>query len=332
MKFKPKFEGPYRFLSVQNNNVVIWSAGRRATVNIDQVRIYNQRKSDEGVVDVDSSVSSRSEYQSKSLEENRPRLDQSLGFRSSESGERQVELGEKTSLTGNKSGRREQQVNKYKRSRGLNESSIELRQQQYKKTRQVVMRCKRKVPFSWSAGPERKRKNTNKRLLMSSSTSTKQVKKRVKKTKENFGQVPNEDLRPGPEEGSLQSSQIQREAFSRQNPYPLNHHRQSRQQGRQEPEKSLKSRRSSPSLSRQQGRQEPKESPRSQSYMRALATDHVILNHGQVMWTTPELALPLLTTTPHQREDVSALDRFNVHRCPTRRVFSGTEDFTELTY
>ncbi|GFU07731.1 uncharacterized protein TNCV_4164261 [Trichonephila clavipes] len=33
---------------------------------------------------------------------------------------------------------------------------------------------------------------------------------------------------------------------------------------------------------------------------------------------------PLLTTTPHQREDVSALDRFNVHHCPTRRVFSGT--------
>ncbi|GFV08621.1 hypothetical protein TNCV_3868951 [Trichonephila clavipes] len=31
-------------------------------------------------------------------------------------------------------------------------------------------------------------------------------------------------------------------------------------------------------------------------------------------WTTPELApLPLLTTTPHQRKDVSALDRFDVH-------------------
>ncbi|GFS94405.1 uncharacterized protein TNCV_2014391 [Trichonephila clavipes] len=55
-----------------------------------------------------------------------------------------------------------------------------------------------------------------------------------------------------------------------------------------------------------------------------LATDHVILNHGQVTWTTPELAPPLLTTTPHQREDVSALDRFNVHQCPTRRVLSGT--------
>ncbi|GFY07653.1 uncharacterized protein TNCV_4095231 [Trichonephila clavipes] len=48
------------------------------------------------------------------------------------------------------------------------------------------------------------------------------------------------------------------------------------------------------------------------------------MNHGQVTWTTPELAPPLLTTTPHQREDVSSLDRFNVHRCPTRRVFSGT--------
>ncbi|GFX87875.1 transposon Ty3-I Gag-Pol polyprotein [Trichonephila clavipes] len=32
----------------------------------------------------------------------------------------------------------------------------------------------------------------------------------------------------------------------------------------------------------------------------------------------------LLTTTPHQREDVSAVYKFNVHRCPTRRVFSDT--------
>ncbi|GFT01221.1 uncharacterized protein TNCV_3373401 [Trichonephila clavipes] len=56
-----------------------------------------------------------------------------------------------------------------------------------------------------------------------------------------------------------------------------------------------------------------------------LAKNHVILNHGQVTWTTPELAPPFLTTTPHQQEDVSALDRFNVHRCPTRRVFSSIE-------
>ncbi|GFW90060.1 hypothetical protein TNCV_3485121 [Trichonephila clavipes] len=47
--------------------------------------------------------------------------------------------------------------------------------------------------------------------------------------------------------------------------------------------------------------------------------DHVILNHGQVTWTTPELAPPILTTTPHQWEDVSALDGFHVHRYPTRK-------------
>ncbi|GFW75674.1 hypothetical protein TNCV_4428571 [Trichonephila clavipes] len=30
-----------------------------------------------------------------------------------------------------------------------------------------------------------------------------------------------------------------------------------------------------------------------------LATKHAISNHGQVTWTIPELAPPLLTTTPH---------------------------------
>ncbi|GFW32367.1 uncharacterized protein TNCV_675261 [Trichonephila clavipes] len=55
-----------------------------------------------------------------------------------------------------------------------------------------------------------------------------------------------------------------------------------------------------------------------------LATDHVILKHGQVTWTTPELA----TLSPNYHTtstgDVSALDIFNVHHCPTRRVFSGS--------
>ncbi|GFS52988.1 uncharacterized protein TNCV_331191 [Trichonephila clavipes] len=52
-------------------------------------------------------------------------------------------------------------------------------------------------------------------------------------------------------------------------------------------------------------------------------TDHVILNHGQVTWTTPELAPPFLTTTPHGRTFQLSI-RLNVHRCPTRRVFSGS--------
>ncbi|GFS78044.1 hypothetical protein TNCV_4548381 [Trichonephila clavipes] len=51
--------------------------------------------------------------------------------------------------------------------------------------------------------------------------------------------------------------------------------------------------------------------------------DHIILNHGQVTWTTPDLAplFPNYHTTPW--EDVLALDRFNVHRCLTRRNLGG---------
>ncbi|GFV18538.1 hypothetical protein TNCV_2871711 [Trichonephila clavipes] len=48
--------------------------------------------------------------------------------------------------------------------------------------------------------------------------------------------------------------------------------------------------------------------------------DRVIFNHGHVTSMTPEMAPLILTTTPHQREDVRDLDRFNVHRCPKRRI------------
>ncbi|GFV74574.1 uncharacterized protein TNCV_5130161 [Trichonephila clavipes] len=36
-----------RVLDVKNNNVVIWKAGKRLTINVDQVRIYRHRKCDE---------------------------------------------------------------------------------------------------------------------------------------------------------------------------------------------------------------------------------------------------------------------------------------------
>ncbi|GFW60992.1 uncharacterized protein TNCV_4872021 [Trichonephila clavipes] len=52
--------------------------------------------------------------------------------------------------------------------------------------------------------------------------------------------------------------------------------------------------------------------------------DLVILNHGQATKTTPELEPPILTSAAHLREDIWALDRFNVHHSSTRRVFSGT--------
>ncbi|GFW42877.1 uncharacterized protein TNCV_734101 [Trichonephila clavipes] len=54
-KFKPKFEGPYRVLDVKNNNVVIWKAGKRLTINVDQVRIYRHRKCDEKEIGTGSS-------------------------------------------------------------------------------------------------------------------------------------------------------------------------------------------------------------------------------------------------------------------------------------
>ncbi|GFU41242.1 retrovirus-related Pol polyprotein from transposon 17.6 [Trichonephila clavipes] len=54
-KFKPKFEGPYRVLDVKNNNVVIWKAGKRLTINVDQVRIYRHRKWDETEIGTGSS-------------------------------------------------------------------------------------------------------------------------------------------------------------------------------------------------------------------------------------------------------------------------------------
>ncbi|GFW58652.1 uncharacterized protein TNCV_1579841 [Trichonephila clavipes] len=54
-KFKPKFEGPYRVLDVKNNNVVIWKAGKRITINVDEVRIYRHRKCDETEIGTGSS-------------------------------------------------------------------------------------------------------------------------------------------------------------------------------------------------------------------------------------------------------------------------------------
>ncbi|GFW44272.1 uncharacterized protein TNCV_1747011 [Trichonephila clavipes] len=54
-KFKPKFEGPYRVLDVKKNNVVIWKAGKRLTINVDQVRIFRHRKCDETEIGTGSS-------------------------------------------------------------------------------------------------------------------------------------------------------------------------------------------------------------------------------------------------------------------------------------
>ncbi|GBM13752.1 hypothetical protein AVEN_90016-1 [Araneus ventricosus] len=53
-------------------------------------------------------------------------------------------------------------------------------------------------------------------------------------------------------------------------------------------------------------------------------TDLVILNHGQITRTTPELASPLQTSAPHQREDVwpHTYD-LTCNRSTTRLILSG---------
>ncbi|GFY06747.1 retrovirus-related Pol polyprotein from transposon opus [Trichonephila clavipes] len=54
-KYYNRRRRPYRVLGVKNNNVVIWKAGKRLTINVDQVRIYRHRKCDETEVGTGSS-------------------------------------------------------------------------------------------------------------------------------------------------------------------------------------------------------------------------------------------------------------------------------------
>ncbi|GFX41533.1 uncharacterized protein TNCV_3490701 [Trichonephila clavipes] len=48
-KFMPKFEGPYKVLEINGNNLIIWKSGRRVTVNIYQVRVTDTISSDSPV-------------------------------------------------------------------------------------------------------------------------------------------------------------------------------------------------------------------------------------------------------------------------------------------
>ncbi|GFT17653.1 retrovirus-related Pol polyprotein from transposon 412 [Trichonephila clavipes] len=93
-KFKPKFEGPYRVLEVKNNNFVIWRSGKRLTVNVDQVRIYHHRKSDEMEIRTNSSDNNSSSYKSSNFESVQWRSNQSQYGRKKGSGVKR-ELEEK---------------------------------------------------------------------------------------------------------------------------------------------------------------------------------------------------------------------------------------------
>ncbi|GFY42679.1 hypothetical protein TNIN_469121 [Trichonephila inaurata madagascariensis] len=158
------------------------------------------------------------------------------------------------------------------------------------------MGYKRKVPASRSAGPERKK---SRRQIRDQQESF-DIILHIHQAKIISWDVIREfSSRPSGRAVQAHGEPVRsrRKPFSRPSPYSFNQHRQSRQQGRQQPKQSLRSRRSSPILSkqsrqskqqgrqqsekslmsrwsslnlskqsqhsRQQGRQEPKDSPKS---------------------------------------------------------------------
>ncbi|GFV96614.1 hypothetical protein TNCV_3387081 [Trichonephila clavipes] len=202
--------------SFVNDNHLTWNqfpkAGRRITVNVDQVRIYHLKKSYEGLVGVVIVQLAEDRNISRIF---RSGVDlgwigrRALGVVSLVKTGRKAK---KTSVGGNKSGRREQWVNKRKRTSGSKESSVGLRQQPNKKKRtQEVSRCKRGVPSLLEENKDMKRRppnrNKHKRRLLSSISSNQQAKIRNRKMEENNGQVPARGSRPG--ERPLQSSRMQ---------------------------------------------------------------------------------------------------------------------------
>ncbi|GFS82026.1 uncharacterized protein TNCV_1790931 [Trichonephila clavipes] len=70
----PKFEGPYRVLEIEGNNLIIWKSGRKITVNIDLVRVYRPRQTD--TISSDSPVETLYDEQEVSHGSNRSKQGQ----------------------------------------------------------------------------------------------------------------------------------------------------------------------------------------------------------------------------------------------------------------
>ncbi|GFX06639.1 uncharacterized protein TNCV_382351 [Trichonephila clavipes] len=85
-KFKSKFESPYRVLDVKNKNAVIWKAGKRLTINVDQVRIYRHRKCDETEIGTGSSDNGNLRDESSGFDRVQRRSNESRDGKKKESG------------------------------------------------------------------------------------------------------------------------------------------------------------------------------------------------------------------------------------------------------
>ncbi|GFT15705.1 uncharacterized protein TNCV_4986131 [Trichonephila clavipes] len=136
----------------RNNNLEVWKAGKRVTVNIDQVRLYHQRENDENEIRVGNSDNSGSRYQASSFEGVRLTSNWSQNSKNSGSGERREVKGKVTGLKEDKGEGRTSVTNK---RRPLIESSNESLTQG-NRIRKEVIGYKRSIN-SRSGRPERKR-------------------------------------------------------------------------------------------------------------------------------------------------------------------------------
>ncbi|GFX92539.1 uncharacterized protein TNCV_2519981 [Trichonephila clavipes] len=97
-KFNPKCEGPYRLLEVKCNNLVVWREGKILTVNVDHVRLYHHRKSDEMEIRTSSSDNNSYSYKSNNFEGMQPRSNESQYSRKNGSGKRRELEGKEIGL------------------------------------------------------------------------------------------------------------------------------------------------------------------------------------------------------------------------------------------
>ncbi|GFT21832.1 uncharacterized protein TNCV_3179421 [Trichonephila clavipes] len=81
----------YKKTEARCSDPVVWKAGKRLTVNIDQVRLYHQGKHVVNEIGVGSSDSYGSRCQSNSFESVRPRSNELQYSRNNGSGERREE-------------------------------------------------------------------------------------------------------------------------------------------------------------------------------------------------------------------------------------------------
>ncbi|GFW46730.1 uncharacterized protein TNCV_2980861 [Trichonephila clavipes] len=162
-KFKPKFEGPYRVLDVKNNNVVVWKAGKRLTVNNDQVKIYRHRKCDETEIGTGSSDNGSLRDESSGFDRVQRRSNESQDGKKKGSDVKR-ELEEKGLSFKNDQG--ERHTNKTNKREPLIRSipSSWSEKSRIKRSKNEILGYKRSHE-SGSSGPNRKfRKNSNYRV------------------------------------------------------------------------------------------------------------------------------------------------------------------------